>query len=200
MEFFKTMGRLIVGFIIMYGASFTATAAIIDFEDQSQAVGTEVTNHSIVFSGGYRFNSSPNPDHSHFANNLYGLDSGDTYLGMDDWDGSDSGVNRKYNMTKVGGGFFNVLSLDLAGWGWADEDDNAATKIRITTWSGTKEKSKHELTVGSFSTVVLNAMGIDRLRFDSIQGVNDGKRYYAVDNIVTSEVQFQQQSGSSVQR
>ncbi|MCK8485503.1 PEP-CTERM sorting domain-containing protein [Aliiroseovarius sp. S2029] len=150
-----------------------ANAAVIDFEEYSHTAGATPTTQGDVTSMGYLFDSTTN--HTHFANNFGGGDSGSTFFGSDNFAGVSS-----LTMSRIGGGAFNLASLDLGGW------FEPSSSLQITgnlTGGGTTSVI---LALGAFTTYNLNWTGLSSVVFNSLAG--SGDQYFGMDNIQVAAV------------
>ncbi|MHA6265046.1 hypothetical protein ACXYMO_17740 [Arenibacterium sp. CAU 1754] len=168
------MKRLFFSTALAYALTLgSAGAAIIDFEEYAQPSGATPSTQGDITSQGFLFDSSTN--HTHFANNYGGGDSGSTFFGSDDFAGASS-----LKMSLSGGGSFDLMKLDLGNW---FEKSTSLEIVGNLTGGGTTSTT---IALGSFTTYDLNWFNLDSVVFNSLAG--DGDQYYGMDNIYASAV------------
>jgi hypothetical protein len=155
-----------------------AIITTIDFEDIGVAAGTDLIGGDLT-SNGYLFNSRPN--HSHLVNNNYLSYNDSTWVGFDDVEG-----NHNVLMTQVGGGVFNLISVDFSEF----INLNTANLIRVRGSGGEDiNVNLDNIADGAgqlddFQTEVFNWSDLNWVRFNA-RGTA-GESWWAFDNIVVS--------------
>jgi hypothetical protein len=156
-----------------------ARAATINFEDVAVALGANIIGGDVT-SGGFTFNSAT--DHTHLLHNTFDSWNGSTNLGTD----SSNGLTVLV-MTKVGGGLFSLLSLDLGEF----FDAERAAVVRISGVGGLNPFldvlvdgiNDQGGPLADFQTVLFGADwgSLSSVRFQSLAG--SGSEYFSLDNI-----------------
>jgi hypothetical protein len=100
-----TFGRVLGAAIFLLLVAPTARATIIDFEDIAVSPGANDIGGDRI-SRGFLLDSPLN--HSHLLNATFGIDSGSTYLAIDDTPNRNS-----VTLSPVGGGLFAISQVDL---------------------------------------------------------------------------------------
>ncbi|OUS26146.1 hypothetical protein A9Q99_19405 [Gammaproteobacteria bacterium 45_16_T64] len=155
-------------------AAGMASATVITFEDSAQTSGATPSTQGDVTVSGYYFDSSS--DHTHYANNYGGGDSGSTFFGADNYSGSNT-----VTMTEENGSIFSLFSLDLGSW---YED---SSNLSITGYLSNGDSITTDIALGLFSTYELVWTNLTSIVFESTAG--SGDQYWGVDNInVTTSV------------
>lgn len=159
---------------LLYGLAVgAASAAVIDFEETPAVSGATPVTLGDVTSMGYLFDSSTN--HTHFANNYGGGDSGSTFFGFDNFVGLST-----LTMSRVDGRSFSLASLDIGGW------FEPSTSVQIDGYMTGGGATSVILALGGFSTYNLDWTGLSSVVFNSLAG--SGDQYIGLDNIHVAAV------------
>ena len=178
-----------------YGAALTVlliagwpgAAATIDFDDLGVGTGGNILAPEFV-SRGYLLSSS---EHLHVINDLPPTTSwnGTAWLGIHD----DGPVANQVTLTRQGGGFFDLLSLEVSEWfGYPNQVEVQITGTRSDGGIVTRLLKVDDILIGpgplvDFQTVPFGSgwQNLSSVAFESVAG--SGARWYSLDNIVTAE-------------
>lgn len=166
-------------------AAAPAQAALVTFEDVAVSAGTLTTDTDIV-SGGFRFDSGSN--HSHRSRDYFGgVANGSTIFTVDGFNGT-----NVLTLTQVGGGAFNLGSLQMAEHVIPSNGNASVVRLVGTLLGGGTVSTNLALDgiydgaggVADFQTFAINFANVTSISFSAISG--SGDRGFSLDNLNTS--------------
>lgn len=174
--------KLYAGALALALVTATSFAQVVNFEDLAVGPGGNSIGGDRI-SGGFSFNSLTN--HTHLANDSFSGNSGSTFLVTDDFNGASTTT-----MSRVGGGTFGLVSVQLGEW---NPDGGLASQITVTgnLFGGgtisTIFTLDGVLSVGGSNNFETFAFGggwnnLTSVVFDATAGIPEN--YWAMDNLV----------------